>query len=423
MSAELILRSLQAAFEREGLEFASFLDDDDEASYPTIAEAISATLDSRSFSGNQRIRIADAIFATIREVLYSSIEAERAYLAKLSRTYTLLFTLNTEPRLIEYFQQVTGQLRLYVGADLLVGALSEQYLHKNDQLTRNTLVMASRLGAKLILTEPVLEEVLGNLRAADAEFRNWFEKVEQHITLELAESTPKIMVRAYLLARLDQDLGRRRPGSWQAFVSQFLPHAELHRPSATDHVRRYLQAAFSMHFETTEMLEELVDISQVQALADDLATGGKDERLAYNDALMALAIYGRRRRGREQSRVTEFGYETWWLTRETKILRYTRDLVRENRGARYVMRADFLLNFMTLAPSGEEARKTLGHVFPSLLGMSLSRRMSSDSFHEIMAKVRAAEEMDDARRSAAVADLVDKLKSNLRRQYAFQFGQ
>jgi len=42
-------------------------------------------------------------------VFYDSLEVERLYLGKLSRTYTLLFTLNTEPRLIEYFQAVTGK--------------------------------------------------------------------------------------------------------------------------------------------------------------------------------------------------------------------------------------------------------------------------------------------------------------------------
>jgi hypothetical protein len=82
--------------------------------------------------------------------------------------------------IIEYFQQLTGQLDLYVGTDLLVRALSERYLPESDQVTRRTLLMASRLGARLVLTDPVLKELLGNLRAADHEFKNWFEPVEAH---------------------------------------------------------------------------------------------------------------------------------------------------------------------------------------------------------------------------------------------------
>ena len=54
--------------------------------------------------------------------------------------------------------------------------------------------------------------------------------------------------------------------------------------------------------------------------------------------------------GAETSRVTEFGWGTWWLTGETAIVKLTRDIVRQNKG-RYIMRPGFLLNFLTLAPS------------------------------------------------------------------------
>jgi hypothetical protein len=420
VAADTTLRALQLAFEREGLEFASFLADSDGTEYSTITDAIAAALQEQGSTGRDRYLVADAVFATVRGVFYHSHEVERAYLAKLSRTYTLLFTLNTEPRLIEFFQGVSRSLNLYVGADLLVRALSERYLPPPDQLTRNTLVMASRLGAKLVLTEPVLEEILGNLRGADTDFRNWFEQIEHHVDYEMARNAPKIMVRAYFYARLDAGIPGRRPGSWPAFVSQFLPYADLHRTAAYDHLRRYLQATFTMDVESTGTLLSLVDAKEVDELASTLADSKPNGQLAFNDALMALAVYGRRRSRREQSRITEFGYETWWLTAEARILRHTRNLVKEHRGAPYIMRADFLLNFMTLAPTAQETRATLGHVFPSLLGIKLSRRMNEDVFHEIIKKVKAAQEMDDARRTAAVAHLVDQLKANFDKQYDVQ---
>lgn len=419
-AAELTLRSLQMAFEREGLAFASFLETEDATEYVTMTDAIASALAERNVAGREKYLLGDAVFATVRRVLYDSVEIERAYLAKLSRTYTLLFTLNSEPRLIEFFQQLAGTLHLYVGADLLVRALSERYLPTGDQLTRNTLVMATRLGAKLVLTEPVLEEVLGNLRGADTEFRNWFEQVEYHVNYLMARNAPKIMVRAYFYARLDPKPSLRKPGSWPAFVTQFLPYADLHRASATDHMRRYLLATFGMTFESTGELLGLVDHSAVRQLAESLADSKPNNQLAFNDALMALAVYGRRERRREESRVTEFGYESWWLTTEARILQHTKGLVREHRGAPYIMRADFLLNFMTLAPSTEEARATLRHVFPSLLGIRLSRRMNEDAFYAIMAKVRAAEDWDDARRTAAIASLVDQLKADFNKRYDTQ---
>jgi hypothetical protein len=60
-------------------------------------------------------------------------------------------------------------------------------------------------------------------------------------------------------------------------------------------------------------------------------------RLARNDALMALAVCGFRRHGGEMSRVTEFGWGSWWLTGESTIMKFTRDIVREHK-APYSMR-------------------------------------------------------------------------------------
>lgn len=417
IAAELTLRSLQMAFEREGLAFASFLEASDDAEYATMTDAIAQALAERNLAGQQKILLADAVFGTVRGVLYNSVDIERAYLAKLSRTYTLLFTLKSEPRLIEFFQDLAGTLHLYVGADLLVRALSERYLPENDQLTRNTLLLAARLGARLVLTEPVLEEVVGNLRGADTEFRNFFEQVEDHVDYLMASNAAKIMVRVYFYARIDPKPGLRAPKSWPAFVSQFLPYAELNRASASEHLRRYLLSVFGMTFESTAELLRLVDHKAVDKLAESLADCKPSQKLAFNDALMALAIYGRRKERREESCVSGFGYESWWLTTEARILQYTKELVRQHRGTRYIMRADFLLNFITLAPSTQEARATLGHVFPSLLGIRLSRRMKEDVFHDIMTKVRIAQDWDDARRTAAIADLVDKLKADFHKRY------
>lgn len=47
--------------------------------------------------------------------------------------------------------------------------------------------------------------------------------------------------------------------------------------------------------------------------------------------------------------------------------------------------------------------------------------MNEDTFHEIIKKVKAAQDMDDARRTAAVAHLVDQLKANFDKQYDIQF--
>lgn len=158
-----------------------------------------------------------------------------------------------------------------------------------------------------------------------------------------------------------------------------------------------------------------MDQQEVDELAGQLSAV-KSERLAWNDALVAMAVYGRRQRRGETSRVTEFGWGTWWLTGETAILRMTREIVKRHR-ARYVMRPEFLLNYLTLAPSAREARKAFANVFPSMLGIQLARRMKAEAFANVMDRVREADQLDEARRTVEIAKLSNQLKSDMTRGY------
>jgi hypothetical protein len=414
-AAEVALRTLQLAFEREGLEFAAFLHNGVNSEYPYITDALRSALDEAGYTGRRGILIGDGAFVILRGVLYDSHEDEREYLHRLSRTYALLFTLRSEPRLLEFFQDMSGDFRLYVGADQIVRALSEHYVQQADQMTRNTLLMASRLGAKVILTEPALDEVVHHLRAADAEYENHVAQVEHRLDYEYARQAPHIMLRVYLYARLNPELGKRQPRSWAAFVQQFCEYQILHRHGAYDDIRQYLQVTFGLTYESTSDLESLVDLEQVEQLADQLAPVKSSRGLARNDALLALAVYGRRKRRGETSRVTEFGWGTWWLTGETSILKLTRDVVRDS--GRYIMRPDFLLNFLTLAPSARAARQDFAKIFPTMLGIRLARRMASAAFDEIMDKVEQAEQMEEPRRLVEMGKLSNRLKSDFAHQY------
>lgn len=412
------LRALQLSFETEGLEFASFLQQKPgAASYPTIADGIRSAVQEAQIGGNRAAVIGDLAFRILQGVLYDSREVERRYLQRLSRTYALLFTLNTEPRLIEFFQDMAGDFYLYVGSDVLVRALSEHFLAPGDQMTANCLKVAVRQGATLVLTGPVLDEVVGHMRASDAEYRNHLSGLDQHVTYELARDVPHIMLRAYLYARLNDSLGARKPKSWQGFVHHFCDYEDLRRPAAYEAFRRYLAVAFGLEFRSTDELEALSKATEVKKLTSALLADKRDdERLARNDALMALAVFGHRRKRRETVSVSEFGYQTWWLTSETSIVRHTKELVAE-RGGRYIMRPDFLLNFLALSPRAAEARQAFASVFPSLLGIKLARRMDATSFHKVMDRVAEAEGMDDARRAAAISKIVDQLKSDLGKQF------
>lgn len=417
-AVQVAKRAIQLTFETQGLEFASFLQKMESATsgFPTITDAIGKALTELGHSGVRGNLIGEAALSALRGVLYSSEDTEREYLHKLSLTYALLFTLNTEPRLIEYFENLAGDFYLYVGSDVLLRALSEHFLAEQDQMTRNTLLMAARQGATLVLTQPVLNEVVSHLRVSDLEYKNHIAQREDHLPYEIVRDVPPIMLRAYLYAHTNAELGDKRPRNWQGFVNKFCDHADLHRDSAFEDLRRYLCGAFSMQYRSRVDLANYFDAEEVERVTESLAPQKKKNVLAEHDAIMASTVYGRRVKRRETATASEFGLSTWWLTGETSILRHTRDLVRKHR-AQYMMRPDFLLNFLTLAPKAHEVRATFKTVFPGLLGVSLGRRMDVEAFHEVMDQVAEASELDDARRAAQMAKIVDKLKGDASKRF------
>lgn len=416
--AEVSLRALQVSFEREGLEFAHFVSREDEVTMPQMRDAVLQAVQEQGITGSASVEMASACLAVARECFYHGTVDERDYLGRLARTYTLLFTLRNEPRLVEYFSRMTADFYLYVGSDLLVQALSERFLPVENQHARNTLLMAAEAGATLVLTEPVLEEVLGNLRGSDHEFRNHIEGIEHRMTRDMMREVPKILLRAYLYNR-DEEHG---PSNWPSFVEQFCSYSGLHQPKAETDLKRYLQAAFHMTYMSRDALAELADDDVVSQLTLKLSDIKSSIDLATNDALLAAAVYGRRESEGEVGEISEFGYRTWWLTNETSILRHTKSLEARYGGARYMMRPDFLLNFFAFAPSAAQVRSTYANVFPSALGVQLSRRMDEGSFHAIMQRVREAEAFDDARRLAVMADCADRLKTDFARRYTVEIG-
>jgi hypothetical protein len=416
-AVNVTMRSLQLTFERQGLTFISSLQKDEPTEMVVVTDSLAAALEESNINGRRRKLIGDVAFECLRGVLYESTTPEREYLHKLSRTYALLFTLNSEPKLVDFFQRMAGDFYLYVGSDQLVRALSEICLDEADKVVTNTLKMSAQAGAKLVLTESALDEVVHHLRVCDHEFQNTFADIEDSVTYELARNSPKIMVRAYMYSRLGTNR-KTRPTSWKAFINQFCSFEVLHRPQAFEAIRRYLQNEFSMDYKDRLELRGLVNEKQLAELATTLEeNGNKRFELAENDALMVLAVYGHRRKKRESSNISEFGYQTWWLTGETRVLRHTGEIVSSNSGGKYVMRPDFLLNFLTLAPAAAQARESFSSIFPSLLGVTLSRRMADAPFKKMLGLVKESESMNDARRMAAIAEYSDKLKSDLHRQY------
>jgi hypothetical protein len=261
-----------------------------------------------------------------------------------------------------------------------------------------------------VLAEPVLDEVHAHISSTDYEFVNKYKGLEADSTSEfIFRNSDRILIRAYFYARHSPPEGIEGPSTWTNYIDQFCNFRVLHSAAGREQIRNYLTAQFGLSYESREDIEALTIAPEVERLTNRLTEYKSSERLARNDALLTLAVYGRRKKRREHSRSSEYGYRTWWLTGESRILRYTWERVNQE-GAKFIMRPDFIVRFLALAPSAAEIRRSYQSIFPSLLGIQLARRIPSDELDKVLQKVAEAEKMEDGRRKAKIAELSDQLK-------------
>ena len=412
--AQLTIEVLQVACEQDGLRFAQFVDDpapDDSASF--VSDAIKTVIDRNGIHGKHRIDTALAIDEVLRPVFYSSTPALRELLETMSRAYGIVFVLQGEPRVLQYFDNVLTETSLYIGADIVITALSERYVQPEDRRTQNLLKAATAARTELVLIAPVLDEVLGHLRNSDREYRTYFDQ-EFHLDYEAVRNIPFILIRAYLYTRLFP--ADEWPRSWEHFMSQFCDYPDLHRDDAHTQLRRYLAIEFGLVFKDWAQVREASNFRRHDILTDAISHLKKSRILASNDAYVYELVTVQRSVKGEVQYAPEYGYQTWWLSAgEGAAAKAMAKVDRSN--PRILMRPSFLAKFIQLAPSASEARQLMKKLLSSLQGIRLARRVGGNDIHKLVSAVNESEALEDGRRGAIIGDHVDKLKSMRLRQF------
>ena len=355
-----------------------------------------------------------AALKVLRGFFYIPNDAEKKFQKRLSRTSLLLVSLKHSPQLLEYFNGMTGRFRLLVGTDILVKALSEVCLLEESQTVTNLLRVAHEAGATLALSEPVLEELFTHVVAANQEFKNHYAAREGFINNAVAGQSARILIRAYFHAK---SAGKVK--SWGQFINIFVDFDSLNSNSvnASAQLGAFLSKRFGMQYLSRIELSHGVDSSEKEALTQHLLKRHPDKKsaLAQNDALMALAVYAQRRLRSETMKYDGFGLATWWLTKETLILAYTGDYVKA-AGAPYVMRPEFLLNFLSLAPNiklSERGRQLL----PTHVGLQLGQHLSDSQMERLLGAVEEWGNLPQERVDIRMSEFADRLKYDRLKQY------
>jgi hypothetical protein len=409
-ASRIALRAIQRCLEHEGIEFAAFLcgKSDDTVS---LKRSIEDSLAEEGAPKAEHDKLRGAVEFVLSAALAKPSTEERTLYSRIASVYTILFCLRTEPRLIQYFERMAGRFHFLVGADVLVHALAERFAPEEQNLLTNTLRLARSAGATLTLTEAVLEEVQHHLYAADQEFQHYYRDCEEAITPENLDIINRPLIRAYFYGKFSPD--KNRPRNWPQFLNNYCDPNAINTSHGKLQLRKYLMSKLNMGYESRTMIARECDPKKVSKLADQLAPHKKRRELAENDSLMAHTVYAKRKAGKESEDLSGYGLRTWWLTNEITITNLTKSLVKAE-GASYLMRPDFLLNFLSLLPRKQQAKAIFETLFPSLLGVHLAREHAPahvDRLHKYLQEVKAVE---PARRRVLVAEKSDALKADLR---------
>ncbi|MFC7053518.1 hypothetical protein ACFQI3_12550 [Hansschlegelia quercus] len=428
--AIVIHSTLEAVFEKQGIGASRhFLSEDvptdDALENTAIIEIAETKLSDAGFKGTPRSDVLTIVKNVLRGVFYNSNESERTYCSRLARTYILLFSIRNTPQIIEYFNTMAKNFILYIGSDLIVRALSEFYLPQEDQMTVNTFKILRQSGSRLILTEAMLEEVHSHIYAANLEYENYYYDIEPIVDAPLASQSDRILIRAYYYAKFDLRLASR-PASWKGYLNNFLTASKMSgsvSPVSLKSLKDTVCARFGMEFEDKSTTSQGLKDAEVKKLARtirEMRPPGRHEKLSENDASMILRI-DQSRRTKENKIVNPIGFRTWYLTQDGVSGAATSKCFPERRHARYVMRPEFLVNYIAYNPTDAQVRQSLRTIFPSKLGIRLGSRMDGKAIEGVLNSIKQAYSVDPARASAIVAEHADALKSDRMRAFAIKF--
>ncbi len=412
--AELCVNVIHTIFEKQGLLFSHFISSKESDEPPlVVSDCIDEALMKCDVESSLIENYRDVLENLLRSIFYNGSPNQRQYLSHLSRTYVLLFSLQAEPKIIEYFSTMSSSFRLFLGSDIIVKALSERYLGEDNQVARNLLKLASSSGITLYLSDCVLEEVFTHIQGTCLEFSNYFSEMEQYITREIARNSNKILIRSYFYAKEEGKIG-----NWKSYIEQFLSFHNVHNDNGREELRKYLLVEYNLKSMSNRDLESICSLDGVKALADEMMANNTKENynLAYNTALLVHGVYGLRQKNNEIGSVSEYGLKTWWMTNQTRVLKHTINIIRE-RGSQYIMRPEYILNFIAMSPKCEDVRKSFQGIFPSTFGIQLGNRLKDEVFHKVLADVKQWKNYSPGRITTLMSDLSDRLKTDRLRRY------
>jgi hypothetical protein len=396
-------------FKQQGLEFSDFLikAENSDAVEKSLPDIISGVVDASSVIPLNRDAVKRALLSTIREIVYRGSYEEHEFLRRLAQSYMMLFLIQCDPKISTYFAVMASKLKVFVCTSILVPALSEYPLQKEHRRHWNLLVNAHNVGVELLINRVILQELLGHIRIALKLYEEEYRGSEAVYSDESAIPYIKeILVRSFFYSLVN---GQR--WSFKEFIDGFItPDGS---PAAMEaEMIEWLQEQYGIKYVEDKALGVTVDRADLESLTKELSPHKGSEQQARNDAQTILTIYALREKNNEKGQGSIFGYRTWWLSMDTT----TQQAIAKCFGDRYpiscYIRPDFLLNYISLAPTPGETDLVFNRMFPTLMGVTLSHHIPEEVSDCVHKAIREHKAKDPARVRAILKRLSDQLKTD-----------
>lgn len=415
-----VQRSIIETYRRQALNFALSFSNRDFETDIRVHEIITDVMTELKVPEEFKDEVSDSTATLFRYVCYSSNEEEREYLNLLMKFFTIQFVMDGDHAVTKYFSDMASHLRIYIGTDIIVRCLSEALVLQPSRGMTNSLKLLTSAGVRLRITRQTVGEVFAHIRHSTRVFRRDYQDWFRHATLEDVKNSDRILIRSFFYAFLEPERHLKVPRDWSDYLRNFGAAVwfskvddDVKSDEYIDEFASYLVDKFNLEFvEIDEILEKIDD-----DLAEKIATEILSQRdaqtdgskiLAKNDAQMALFVNSERKTRNEHVSANLYGYNTWWLTEETAVLRALRCYQQRDD---VVMHPQFLMNHFILDPSFIRRNSREDKLItPTLFGLRITDRVSPTDMQQFIRGIGDLAGLDEAAQKARIRHAANKLK-------------
>lgn len=411
--------ALVETFRTQAMNFAASFSSRDFDSDIRVYEIIASIIEELDVPADLKDVVSEASSAIFRHVCYSSSEEEREYLNLLLKFFTIQFVMDGDNAVAKYFSDMAQDLRIYVGTDIIVRCLSEELVQNSSKGMTNSLNLLTSAGVRLRVTRQTLSEVFFHIRLSTHIFRTEYESWFRHAELDQVINCDRILIRSFFYAFLEPSLHTKKPRDWSDYLRNFGAAAwfaktdELTSEEYLDEFGSFLVDKYGLEFVEIDEVLEKIDNNLAKSITEeilkqrDTQTDGS-RILAMNDAQMALFINSERNSRRERVSTNLYGFNTWWLTEETAVLKA---LQRHEQKTDVVMHPQFLMNHFILDPrfmksnQGEDRKIT-----PTLFGLRITDRVPASEMKGFLRGIGDLAGLSEAAQRARIRRASNALK-------------